>query len=74
MNVLPYLYFDGRTAEALDFYKGAIGANVSACYVSDLHQVTLTSDADIGTIEADFDDSADPTGCNATKPTGLASR
>jgi PhnB protein len=28
MNVLPYLYFDGRTAEALDFYKGAIGARI----------------------------------------------
>ena len=30
MNVLPYLYFDGRTNEALDFYKSAIGAKVEA--------------------------------------------
>jgi len=28
MNVQPYLYFDGRTEEALAFYKGAIGAQV----------------------------------------------
>ena len=28
MNVQPYLYFDGRTEEALDFYKKAVGAKV----------------------------------------------
>jgi PhnB protein len=28
MQVQPYLFFDGRAAEALDFYKQAIGANV----------------------------------------------
>jgi PhnB protein len=28
MNVQPYLYFDGRSQEAIDFYKGAIGAKV----------------------------------------------
>ena len=26
MNVQPYLYFDGRSQEAIDFYKSAIGA------------------------------------------------
>ncbi len=28
MNVQPYLYFGGRSEEAIDFYKGAIGAKV----------------------------------------------
>lgn len=28
MNVQPYLYFDGRSEEAIEFYKGAIGAKV----------------------------------------------
>lgn len=28
MNVQPYLYFDGRSQEAIDFYTGAIGAKV----------------------------------------------
>jgi PhnB protein len=30
MNVQPYLFFDGRCEEALDFYKKAIGAQVEA--------------------------------------------
>jgi PhnB protein len=29
MDVQPYLFFDGRCDEALDFYKGAVGAKVS---------------------------------------------
>jgi len=29
MNVQPYLFFDGRCAEALEFYKKALGANVT---------------------------------------------
>jgi PhnB protein len=28
MNVQPYLYFGGRSQEAIDFYKSAIGAKV----------------------------------------------
>jgi PhnB protein len=28
MNVQPYLSFEGRAQEAIDFYKGAIGATV----------------------------------------------
>ena len=28
MQVQPYLFFDGRCEEALDFYKGALGAKV----------------------------------------------
>ena len=28
MQLQPYLFFDGRCEEALDFYKKAIGANV----------------------------------------------
>lgn len=28
MNVQPYVFFDGRCEEALDFYKGALGAEV----------------------------------------------
>ena len=28
MNVEPYLFFDGRTEEALDFYRKALGAKV----------------------------------------------
>jgi PhnB protein len=30
MKVQPYLFFDGRCEEALDFYKGALGAEVTA--------------------------------------------
>ena len=29
MDVQPYLFFDGRCDEALEFYKGAVGAKVS---------------------------------------------
>ena len=29
MNVLTYLFLDGRTEEALDFYKKAVGADVT---------------------------------------------
>jgi len=29
MNVLTYLFLDGRTEEALDFYKRAVGADVT---------------------------------------------
>ena len=29
MDVQPYLYFDGRCDEALDFYESALGAHVS---------------------------------------------
>jgi PhnB protein len=28
MKVQPYLFFDGRCAEAIEFYKGALGAEV----------------------------------------------
>jgi PhnB protein len=28
MNVQPYLYFDGKSQEAIEFYKGAVGAKV----------------------------------------------
>ena len=28
MHVQPYLFFDGRCEEALEFYKGALGAEV----------------------------------------------
>jgi PhnB protein len=28
MNVQPYLFFDGRAEEAIDFYKKAVGAEV----------------------------------------------
>ena len=30
MQVQPYLMFDGRTEEALNFYKSKLGAEVSA--------------------------------------------
>ena len=30
MNVEPYLFFEGRTEEALDFYKQKLGAEVEA--------------------------------------------
>ena len=30
MNVEPYLFFDGRCEQALDFYKKALGAKVEA--------------------------------------------
>ena len=29
MQVQPYLFFDGRCEEALEFYKGALGAEVN---------------------------------------------
>lgn len=29
MQVQPYLYFDGRCEEAADFYRGALGAEVT---------------------------------------------
>lgn len=29
MQAQPYLFFDGRCAEALEFYKGALGAEVT---------------------------------------------
>jgi PhnB protein len=29
MQVQPYLFFDGRTEEAIDFYKKALGAEVT---------------------------------------------
>ena len=29
MNVQPYLFFDGRCEEALEFYRGALGAEVT---------------------------------------------
>jgi PhnB protein len=29
MQVQPYLFFDGRTEEALEFYRGALGAEVT---------------------------------------------
>ena len=29
MQIQPYLFFDGRTEEALDFYKRALGAEVT---------------------------------------------
>ena len=29
MNVRPYLYFDGRCEEAINFYKQAVGAEVT---------------------------------------------
>ena len=28
MHILPYLFFDGRCEEALDFYKRVLGAEV----------------------------------------------
>jgi PhnB protein len=30
MNIQPYLFFDGRCEEALDFYRNALGAEVTA--------------------------------------------
>jgi PhnB protein len=30
MQIQPYLFFDGRTEEALEFYKKALGAKVDA--------------------------------------------
>ena len=29
MDLQPYLFFDGRTEEAIEFYKRAVGANVA---------------------------------------------
>ena len=29
MNIQPYLSFDGQAQEAIDFYKGAVGASVN---------------------------------------------
>ena len=31
MNVEPYLFFDGRCEEALEFYGKTLGAEVDAC-------------------------------------------
>ena len=55
-------------------YKGAISGGVTPCYRSQIQEVNLTADSDIGTSTAPFDDSAEPTGCNSTKPTPGASR
>ena len=33
MHVQPYLYLDGRTEEAIEFYKKAAGATVDALTV-----------------------------------------
>ena len=30
MQVQPYLFFDGRAEEALEFYKTAVGADVTS--------------------------------------------
>ena len=30
MNVQPYLFFEGRCEEAMEFYRGALGAEVTA--------------------------------------------
>ena len=30
MNIQPYLFFDGRAEEAIEFYKRALGAEVTA--------------------------------------------
>ena len=30
MNVEPYVFFDGKCEEAMEFYKGAVGARVEA--------------------------------------------
>ena len=32
MDVIPYLFFDGRAEEALDFYRDALGAEVEAIH------------------------------------------
>jgi PhnB protein len=32
MQVQPYLFFDGRCEEALDFYRSALGAEVTALH------------------------------------------
>jgi PhnB protein len=32
MDVIPYLFFEGRTEEALDFYSAALGAEVEAIH------------------------------------------
>ena len=29
MQVQPYLFFEGRTEEAIEFYRGALGAEVT---------------------------------------------
>ena len=34
MGVQPYLFFGGRCEEALEFYKGAIGATVDKIHAS----------------------------------------
>jgi PhnB protein len=37
MQVEPYLNFDGRCEEALDFYKNAVGATIKMLCVSRSH-------------------------------------
>jgi PhnB protein len=32
MDVIPYLFFEGRTEEALEFYRRAVGAEVEAIH------------------------------------------
>ena len=32
MDVIPYLFFDGRAEEALDFYRSKLGAEVEALH------------------------------------------
>jgi len=49
MQVQPYLFFDGRCAEALEFYKRALGAEVTML----MH---FKDSPDPGTIEPGTDD------------------
>ena len=43
MNVIPYLFFDGRAEEALDFYRDQLGADIKGVHrfkdSPDPHQV-----------------------------------
>ena len=32
MNVIPYLFFDGRAEEALDFYRDKLGADIKGVH------------------------------------------
>jgi PhnB protein len=32
MDIIPYLFFDSRAEEALDFYRRALGAEVEAIH------------------------------------------
>ena len=32
MNVIPYLFFDGRAEEALDFYRDKLGADIKGIH------------------------------------------